>query len=451
MVKRLSFFIVAILLIFGVTADMRNTAGTETTVDTKSAYEAYGRVYPSYDGIRRIMNTSDISEESKFGYIDEEGSLIAECKYDDATDFVNGIGVLREGNVITAIDAKGETILTFDSGFSDVKYYDGEKGIARKDGLDYLIDKDGRFISTEGYDILFYDPSTWRNSILATKGDLYGFIDWNGNILTPVEYREIYGSQDSFGIMEAVNQKGKHGFITRNGKVLVPAVYDAAGDFKEGAGILYKGGKAAFVNASGKRFTGFVYNNAGNFSEGLANVMKGKKWGYIDKTGKEVIRAIYDHPADFQDGYANIQNADESFIEVENPLKKSRKINVYLDDRWLYLDREPVLENGTILVSMRETAEALGYFVTWNSAAETASLQNDEKILYLTAGSKQALVNIFDDGAPAATEVMEAPAELVNGRVLVPLQFVAEQIGAEVTWEKDAGTVRIKTTMGFNQ
>lgn len=451
MVRRLGFFIVVILLIFGVTADREGTADTGSEVGTKSAYATYGRVYPSYDGIRRIMNTSDISEDSQFGYIDEEGGLIAECKYDQATDFVNGIGVLKEGKVITAIDTKGKTILTFDSDFSDVKYYDGEKGIVRKDGLDYLVDKDGRLISAEGYDILFYDPYTLRSSILATKGDLYGFIDWSGNILTPVEYREIYGSQDSFGIMEAVNQKGKHGFITRNGKVLVPAIYDDAGEFKEGAGILYKGGKAAFVNASGKRFTSFVYNNAGNFSEGLANVMKGKKWGYIDKTGKEVIRAVYDHPADFQDGYANIQNADESFIEVENPLKKSRKINVYLDDRWLYLDREPVLENGTVLASMRETAEPLGYFVTWNSATETASLQNDEKILYLTVGSKQALVNFFDDGVPATTEVMDSPAELINGRVLVPVQFVAEQIGAEVIWEEETGTIQIKTAMGFSQ
>ncbi len=46
----------------------------------------------------------------QYGYIDEEGNVIAECKYDYASDFINGIGVLKEGSTISAINTKGETI-----------------------------------------------------------------------------------------------------------------------------------------------------------------------------------------------------------------------------------------------------------------------------------------------------------------------------------------------------
>lgn len=418
-------------------------SGISAYAETGSA--SYGYIYPSHDGIRKVMNTSDANITSKYGYIDEEGNVVSERKYDSATDFTNGIGVMQSGNAIMAINTKGDIIKTFDSSLSSILYYDGEKGIARKDGLSYLIDKEGKILNGTGYNTLYYDPLTWKTGILASKGDLYGFIDWDGNILTPIEYTNIYGSQDSSGIMAAVKKDGKHGFLAGNGKVFVPAIYESAGDFRDGVGILWKNGKAGFINTSGMMITNFKYDNAQNFSEGLGSFMIGTKWGYLDKSGKEVTPATYDSPAFFKNGYANIQKADESWIKVESPIKKDRKINVYLNDKWIYLDQEPVLENGSSLAPIRGIAEALGYLVTWNASTNTATLQNNKMIIHLTVGSDKTLVNTFDDGALAKTVMLNTPAALINGRILVPVRFIAENIGAEVVWNQNNQTIMIKT------
>ncbi len=433
MKKRLSLLLAVLLLMSSITVFAENVVGT------------YYHIYSSYDGIRRVMKNPGESANITFGYIDEEGKIIAECKYDFATDFVNGVSVLKEGKVITAINTKGETVKTFDSSFDIVKYYDGEKGIARKEGLDYLIGKDGKIISKEGYSSLHYDPLSWKNCILAEKGNLYGFIDWQGNILTPIEYRNIFGSKDPSGIMNAQKSNGLYGYIAPNGKIIIPAIYEDASDFTEGIAIVRNSQKAAFINTSGAQITDYIYDNAQNFSEGLGNIMIGTRWGYIDQTGNVVIPATYDNPADFKNGYASIQKADESIIKVESPTKKDRKINVYLNGEWVYLDQEPILQNDRALAPIRGIAEALDYFVTWDAATNTATLQNADKIIQLTVGSKEAFVNTFDDGEPAKTVVLDTQAKLVNGRILIPVRFMAENIGAEVTWDQNSQSINIKT------
>lgn len=67
MIKRFCIFSVVILLLSIITA-CAESSGTITTD------EIYGNIFLSYNGIRRVMNTSDYSETSRFGYIDEEGN-----------------------------------------------------------------------------------------------------------------------------------------------------------------------------------------------------------------------------------------------------------------------------------------------------------------------------------------------------------------------------------------
>lgn len=38
---------------------------------------------------------------------------------------------------------------------------------------------------------------------------------------------------------------------------------------------------------------------------------------------------------------------------------------------------------------------------------------------------------------------LDAPAKIVNGRTLVPLRFVSEALGAEVTWDGKTKTIYI--------
>ena len=447
MMKKVIWLTILALLTFNLASFTESSAEDGTTAGATNL-NSYGYIYPSSDGIRKTMSPYPYNDTNsvKFGYIDEEGNLIAECKYDSATDFMNGIGVLKLAKTIIAINKKGEIIKTFDSSYTAVEYFDGKKGIAQKGGKSYLIDQNGEIANKTGYTLL-YQPQYGKACILAQQGNLFGFIDWEGNILTPIEYLNIFGGSDSSGVVDAMKKDGKHGYLSENGKVLVPAIYDYASPFSDGIGILWKDGKAAFVNTQGQLITQFVYDNAQFFTEGLGGFMTGEtKWGFIDKTGKEVIPAIYDTPGEFVHGYANIQRADESYIKVESPIKKNRKINVFLNDKWIYLDQEPIIENGRSLAPIRGIAEALDYYVTWDAKTNTATLQNKTKIISLSVGSQAAVVNTFDDKKPSETIKLDATAELINGRILVPVRFLADNIGADVKWDGDTKTIAITTT-----
>lgn len=429
--KRLCFFIVILLFL------------SSMNVYAESTGEIYDYTYPSNDGIRIVRRVSD-SSDYRYGYIDEEGNVIAECKYDYASDFIHGIGVLKEGSTICAINTKGARIKTFDSGFTLVNYYDGEKGIATKDGLAYIINKEGS-LASKGYQNLSFDPFSSFSGIMAKNNDKYGVIDWEDNVLTPFDYVNYWDTADNTTGVLAVEKKlyGLGSYIGSNGKVLFPPVYDFIGGFCEGRGRIGKDGKCGVIDAAGNPLTGLVYDNIGIYSEGLADVLKDGKWGYIDRSGNLVIPCIYEFTSDFSNGYATV-NISENEITIESPIKQSRKINVYINDKWLYLDQEPILKNNRILAPLRGIAEALDYSVDWDASTNTATLQDKNRIIKFTIGEDKASVNLFDDGAAPKTVTLDVPAQNINGRVMVPVRFIAENIGAEVTWDEAAQRINIR-------
>jgi len=81
------------------------------------------------------------------------------------------------------------------------------------------------------------------------------------------------------------------------------------------------------------------------------------------------------------------------------------------------------------MVPIRFLAEALGYTVDYDFSDptnKTVTVHAVEDIV-LTIGSNKALVG---------TEEVELDAvpELVNGRTMVPVRFIAETLGFEVQW-----------------
>lgn len=77
---------------------------------------------------------------------------------------------------------------------------------------------------------------------------------------------------------------------------------------------------------------------------------------------------------------------------------------------------------GELFVPAKETAAALGATLTWDSTAKLGVITNKEHRIEMTAGSNTARV----DGKEAA---MATPLLLTGGRTMVPLKFVAEQLG----------------------
>lgn len=98
------------------------------------------------------------------------------------------------------------------------------------------------------------------------------------------------------------------------------------------------------------------------------------------------------------------------------------------------LDAAPVIRDGRVLLPIRALVEVLGGRVTWHAATRTAVVTLGTRTVALTVGSATALVN----GAPVILDV--APM-IMSGRTFLPLRFIAEQLGMEVSWDGQMQTV----------
>ncbi|WZL74400.1 N-acetylmuramoyl-L-alanine amidase [Clostridiaceae bacterium 35-E11] len=92
------------------------------------------------------------------------------------------------------------------------------------------------------------------------------------------------------------------------------------------------------------------------------------------------------------------------------------------------------------LVPIGFIVESLGAQIEWNQEKKEATIVTDEKTIVLKIDSATASVNGKDVLLPN-----EIPAKLLgykgNYRTMVPLKFVAEQLGIEVGWIQESTTV----------
>lgn len=90
-------------------------------------------------------------------------------------------------------------------------------------------------------------------------------------------------------------------------------------------------------------------------------------------------------------------------------------------------DEQPFIDkNSRTLVPVRFVSEALGYKVTWDAKNNKVTIVGSKTIV-LTINSKNAVV----DGK---TVKMDSQAVLKNGRTFVPLRFISEGMGCQVSY-----------------
>ena len=135
------------------------------------------------------------------------------------------------------------------------------------------------------------------------SGEAYGFMDVEGEEITPFVYDEAYPFSQG---LACVSYEGKYGFINKKGETALPFIYDSAAPFAEGLGYFAIGDKYGFMDREGNPVFYLDCDSVSSFQEGMAYFSMGGTYGYIDLEGKTVIEPIYDDADYFQDGLAEI-------------------------------------------------------------------------------------------------------------------------------------------------
>lgn len=102
-------------------------------------------------------------------------------------------------------------------------------------------------------------------------------------------------------------------------------------------------------------------------------------------------------------------------------------------------DQPPVIINGRTLVPFRAVFEKMGASVSWDSSAEVCSASLSGREVSIGIGSTAVYVN----GKNTVTS--DVPAQIINGRTMVPLRVLSESVGADVNWDASTKTVSVAT------
>ena len=100
-----------------------------------------------------------------------------------------------------------------------------------------------------------------------------------------------------------------------------------------------------------------------------------------------------------------------------------------LNDKAFYNDVAPVIVDNRTMVPIRVITEMFGGTADWNEETKEVTLTIDGKVIKMTVGV-------------VLEEYGTAPA-IISDRTFVPVRFVADELGAETSWDDATKTVTI--------
>lgn len=140
---------------------------------------------------------------------------------------------------------------------------------------------------------------------------------------------------------------------------------------------------------------------------------------------------------DFETPVAKVANAT-----IVSPTKRTAVFtlgsNVYTVNGVSYtMDVAAYVKDGRTYLPVRYVAYALGVDpanVLWDDATQTVTLIKGTNAVQLTIGSKVLKLN-------GISITMDVAPELVSGRTMLPFRFIAQALGASVSWDEATQTV----------
>lgn len=101
---------------------------------------------------------------------------------------------------------------------------------------------------------------------------------------------------------------------------------------------------------------------------------------------------------------------------------------VMFNESYIDFENEPVLIGGTTYLPVRFFCEALSAEVDWIDATQTVIVTTGNDVISFDIGSFTAYIN----GRPVK---INGSARLINNLTYLPVRFIAESLGAKVTWD----------------
>lgn len=134
-------------------------------------------------------------------------------------------------------------------------------------------------------------------------------------------------------------------------------------------------------------------------------------------------------------------------VKIDKKDVKVLDANVLVNGSPIQSDFTPYVTKGRTFVPVRELTEGLGAEVNWDGENMTVEIKFGEKTILLKINSDVTYV----DGKKKIVEEDQVPklalysSPRVESKTMIPLRFVSETLGYNVSWDEKTSTVLIAT------
>ena len=127
----------------------------------------------------------------------------------------------------------------------------------------------------------------------------------------------------------------------------------------------------------------------------------------------------------------DIRSSKTIILEVNNPYMVVDGATVLIDGN---RGTAPIIVDNRMLLPIRAIIENLGGNVLWDESTMTMTFELNGTVVNMTINSNVAYVN-------GRVMYLDVPTQTVNGRTMVPVRFIMENLGGNVVWNNNIVTI----------
>jgi hypothetical protein len=257
-----------------------------------------------HDGVAILVNwRKDLPDVKYYGYIRNDGVVIAPPMFLDATEFNEEFAFVMNDTVRGWMNKDGKIVKKLEKGFGEAFY----------EGLAVVQDTVPKF----------------------------GYVDTNFNTAIPFIFNEAHNFSEG---VARVEYDGYYGFINKSGKFVIRPKFFYAHDMVEGRIFVASSfgnskTKWSIYTLGNKFLTEFIFDDVRDFSEGFACVQQDSVWHFVDIWGDAQFGKKYKFVDSFKNGLAWVSELDDSKRGFINPIGEyevviPKEAETIIDLRW---------------------------------------------------------------------------------------------------------------------
>ena len=190
----------------------------DTTGEWKIKFDERHRIGDFHEGIAFLI------KDNKFGYINTQGEIIIEPKYEGTYDFHEGLGAFLLNDKFGFMNKEGEHIISNE--YEDVADFSEGLCAVQKNGKWGYINNTGEIVIPFNFDVVrdFHQGF----AAVSQGSNKVGYIDKNGDWLVEPEFYNALDFKNGYAI---INKNGKLGFINLQGEIIIEPQYERVDNF----------------------------------------------------------------------------------------------------------------------------------------------------------------------------------------------------------------------------